>query len=94
VHDYKMGEALPTPGFLNARRTVLDVPLDDFFFTQDYANVVGASREGRGQVVNSTCGGPSPPSTCPACRTWARASHGCGRRPVVASTNLATPRSA
>ena len=52
VHDYKMGEALPTPGFLNARRTVLDVPLDDFFFTQDYANVVGASREGRGQVVN------------------------------------------
>jgi DNA-binding beta-propeller fold protein YncE len=52
VHDYKMGEALPTPGFLNARRTVLDVPLDDFFFTQDYANVVGASREGRGQVIN------------------------------------------
>ena len=52
VHDYKMGEALPTPGFLNARRTALDVPLDDFFFTQDYANVVGASREGRGQVVN------------------------------------------
>ena len=52
VHDYKMGEALPTPGFLNARRTVLDVPLDDFFFTQDYANVVGASRDGRGQVVN------------------------------------------
>ena len=52
VHDYKMGEALPTPGFLNARRTVLDVPLDDFFFTQDYTNVVGASREGRGQVIN------------------------------------------
>ena len=24
VHDYKMGEALPTPGFLNARRTMLD----------------------------------------------------------------------
>lgn len=52
VHDYKMGEAIATPGFLNPRRTVLDVPLDDFFFTQDYANVVGASRDGRGQVVN------------------------------------------
>ena len=52
VHDYKMGEAIATPGFLNPRRTVLDVPLDDFFFTQDYANVVGASRDGRGQVEN------------------------------------------
>ena len=52
VHDYKMGEAIATPGFLNPRRTVLDVPLDDFFFTQDYTNVVGASREGRGQVIN------------------------------------------
>jgi len=52
VHDYKMGEAIATPGFLNPRRTELEEPLDDFFFTQDYANVVGASREGRGRVVN------------------------------------------
>ncbi|HNA68099.1 MAG TPA: cytochrome D1 domain-containing protein [Rhodocyclaceae bacterium] len=52
VHDYKMGEAMALPGFLNSRRTALDTPLDDFFFTQDYANVVGASREGRGEVVN------------------------------------------
>ena len=52
VHDYKMGEAMALPGFLNPRRTALDTPLDDFFFTQDYANVVGASREGRGEVVN------------------------------------------
>lgn len=52
VHDYKMGEAIATPGFLNPRRTQLDEVLDDFFFTQDYAHVVGASREGRGQVIN------------------------------------------
>ena len=52
VHDYKMGEAIATPGFLNPRRTQLEGVLDDFFFTQDYAHVVGASREGRGQVVN------------------------------------------
>ncbi len=40
------------PGFLNPRRTHLDDVLDDFFFTQDYTEVIGASREGRGQVVN------------------------------------------
>ncbi|MCB1909231.1 MAG: c-type cytochrome [Rhodocyclaceae bacterium] len=52
VHDYKMGEGIATPGFLNPRRTRLDAPLDDFYFSQNYANVMGASREGRGQVVN------------------------------------------
>jgi len=52
VHDYKMGEAIATPGYLNPRRTALAQALDDFFFTQDYANVVGASRDGQGQVIN------------------------------------------
>ena len=52
VHDYKMGEGIATPGFLNVRRTRLDTPLDDFYFSQNYANVMGASRDGRGQVVN------------------------------------------
>ena len=52
VHDYKMGEAIAKPGFLNARRTPLEDVLDDFFFDQSYRNVMGTSREGKGQVVN------------------------------------------
>jgi cytochrome c553/DNA-binding beta-propeller fold protein YncE len=56
VHDYKMGEAIALPGYLNPRRSVLDEPLDDFFFDQGYANAMGAARRsdgsGRGQVVN------------------------------------------
>ncbi|MBI3524245.1 MAG: cytochrome C oxidase Cbb3, partial [Betaproteobacteria bacterium] len=52
VHDYKMGEGIALPGYLNPRRTPLAAELDDFFFDQSYANVMGASREGRGQVVN------------------------------------------
>jgi cytochrome c553/DNA-binding beta-propeller fold protein YncE len=52
VHDYKMGEAIALAGYLNPRRTVLDAPLDDFFFSQRYDTVMGSSREGRGQVVN------------------------------------------
>lgn len=44
VHDYKMGEAIATPGFLGVRRTPLDEPLDDFFFDQDYRHVLGATR--------------------------------------------------
>nr|MBP7531698.1 c-type cytochrome [Ottowia sp.] len=57
VHDYKMGEAIAKPGFLGVRRTPLEEPLDDFFFSQDYAYALGASRphaDGTpsGQVVN------------------------------------------
>ena len=52
VHDYKMGESIATPGYLNVRRTRLDTPLDDFYFSQNYANVMGASRDGHGRVVN------------------------------------------
>ena len=57
------------PGFLNPRRTILAEPLDDFFFTQDYSEVMGASREGgKGQVVHldvrrsiaSSAGSPKP----------------------------------
>lgn len=44
VHDYKMGEAIATPGTFGVRRTLLDEPLDDFFFDQSYRNVVGATR--------------------------------------------------
>ncbi|MFN7085744.1 MAG: cytochrome D1 domain-containing protein [Burkholderiales bacterium] len=53
VHDYRMGEAIATSSFLNPRRTLLDEYLDDFFFDQGYAHVIGAARSGgKGQVVN------------------------------------------
>jgi cytochrome c553/WD40 repeat protein len=44
VHDYKMGESIATPGYLGVRRTLLDEPLDDFFFDQSYAHALGATR--------------------------------------------------
>jgi mono/diheme cytochrome c family protein/DNA-binding beta-propeller fold protein YncE len=53
IHDFQYREGAFIPGFLNPRRSVLDDYLDDFFFTQDYNEVMGASREGgKGQVVH------------------------------------------
>ena len=53
IHDFKYKEGAFIPGFLNPKRTFLSEPLDDFFFTQDYSELMGASREaGKGQVVN------------------------------------------
>jgi len=57
VHDYKMGEAIAKPGFQGVRRTLLDEPLDDFFFDQSYRHALGATRPKAGgganaQVVN------------------------------------------
>jgi DNA-binding beta-propeller fold protein YncE len=52
VHDYRMAEAIEMPGKLNPRRTYLESVLDDFFFDQQYDYLIGASREGRGQVVD------------------------------------------
>jgi DNA-binding beta-propeller fold protein YncE/cytochrome c553 len=53
IHDFRYREGQFVPGFLNARRTVLEDYLDDFFFTPDYNELVGASRDGgRGQVVH------------------------------------------
>jgi mono/diheme cytochrome c family protein/WD40 repeat protein len=53
IHDFKYKEGSFIPGFLNPRRTFLTEPLDDFFFTQDYAELMGSSREaGKGQVVH------------------------------------------
>ena len=53
VHDYRFKEGEFVPGFLNPRRTRLADVLDDFFFTPDFRQVVGASRDGkRGQVVH------------------------------------------
>jgi WD40 repeat protein/cytochrome c553 len=44
VHDYKLGEAIAAPGYLGVRRTLLDEPLDDFFFDQGYTHALGATR--------------------------------------------------
>jgi DNA-binding beta-propeller fold protein YncE/cytochrome c553 len=53
IHDFRYREGAFLPGFLNPRRTVLEDYLDDFFFTPDYHELVGASRDGgRGQVVH------------------------------------------
>jgi hypothetical protein len=52
IHDFQYREGSFVPGFLNARRTLLDDVLDDFFFTQDYSQVIGASRDAaKGQVI-------------------------------------------
>lgn len=57
IHDYKYQEGAFIPGFLNPQRTQLDDYLDDFFFTQGYDELMGASRNDSksavsGQVVN------------------------------------------
>lgn len=53
IHDFQYREGAFIPGFLNPQRTQLEDYLDDFFFTQDYHEVMGASREGgKGQVIN------------------------------------------
>ena len=53
IHDFLYKEGAFVPGFLNPRRTYLSEPLDDFFFTQDYSELMGAGREaGKGQVVH------------------------------------------
>lgn len=53
VHDYRMQEGSFVPGFLNPRRTRLEEVLDDFFFTPDFHQLVGASRDAkRGHVVH------------------------------------------
>jgi len=57
IHDFQYKEGAFIRGYLNPKRTRLSEPLDDFFFTQDYSEVMGAMREksgeaGKGQVVN------------------------------------------
>jgi len=54
VHDYKMGESLPKPGYQNVRRTPLDEPLDDFFFDQSYRHVLGATRPKAGSAESAS----------------------------------------
>ncbi|MDR2187069.1 MAG: nitrite reductase [Azonexus sp.] len=57
IHDFKYREGTFIPGFLNPQRSQLADYLDDFYFTQDYSDVMGASRSDSksavtGQVVN------------------------------------------
>lgn len=53
VHDFRYREGAFMPGKLNPRRSILTELLDDFFFTADYSELLGADREGgKGQVVN------------------------------------------
>ncbi len=57
IHDFKYKEGAFVSGFLNPVRTQLDDYLDDFYFTQGYDEVMGASRNDAksavsGQVVN------------------------------------------
>jgi len=60
VHSYESGmvEALGAEQGLFARRRILvSEPIDDFFFTPDYADLIGGTRDGaRGVVVNLIVG--------------------------------------
>ncbi|MBI2307883.1 MAG: c-type cytochrome [Rhodocyclales bacterium] len=52
VHDFQYKEGDFKPGFLYPRRTLLKDYLDDFFFTQSYDEILGASRSAtKGQVI-------------------------------------------
>ena len=57
VHDYRKdsGEEIRPEAF-PLRRIRVDDYLDDFFFDPAYVSLIGASREGRGQVVNMNVG--------------------------------------
>lgn len=57
VHDFRLGEGIAKPGFQEARRTLLEEPLDDFFFDDSYRHAVGTARAAAdgstaAQVVN------------------------------------------
>jgi WD40 repeat protein len=60
VHSFEKGmeESLAAEEGLFARRRIMvEAPLDDFFFTPDYQNLIGANREGNtGVVVNLVVG--------------------------------------
>jgi hypothetical protein len=53
VHDFRYGEGSFIPGRFNPRRSVLSQPLDDFFFTASYNELLASAREGgKAQVVH------------------------------------------
>ncbi len=57
VHDYKMAEGLAEKGRFPVRKIPVDEYLDDFFFDQNYKDLIGASRNGnKGIVINLITG--------------------------------------
>lgn len=52
VHDYNLKEGIEVKGPFAPRRSKLTDYLDDFFFDPTYEHIMGASRDGKGQVVN------------------------------------------
>ncbi len=53
IHDFQYREGTFIPGFLNPRRTSLSEPLDDFLFTREGSELMGANRAtGKVQVIN------------------------------------------
>nr|WP_246490893.1 nitrite reductase [Chitinivorax tropicus] len=52
VHDHQLGEAVFQPGQFTPITIPLDDILDDFFFDPPYTHLIGASRNGKGQVIN------------------------------------------
>ena len=58
VHDWRLKEGIAEAGQFAVRRTLLDEPLNDFFFDDAYAHAIGATRPKAGsdaaqaQVVN------------------------------------------
>lgn len=57
VHDYQYAEGVAEEGPFPVRRIRLDDYLDDFFFDQDYQQLIGAARNSKnGQVVNLIVG--------------------------------------
>jgi len=53
VHDYRMEEGEAEKGSFPVQKIKLDDYLDDFFFDQQYSNIIGTARNAkRGQVFN------------------------------------------
>lgn len=59
MHDYRSDsgeDSLEDTSQFPVRRIKLDDYLDDFFFDRHYLHLIGASRNGKGQVINLTVG--------------------------------------
>ena len=92
VHDYRADSSeIAKPDRLPIRRITVEDFLDDFFFDQDYVKLVGASRDGNGQVLDLDLGRVMHRIDLPGMPhlgsgiTWSYAG-----RPVLATPNLRT----
>jgi hypothetical protein len=80
MHDYRTdsGENRAKKRFPVRRIRTQDY-LDDFMFSQDYSMLIGASREGRAQVLDLDLAASRTNWICRACRTWRPGSPGTSR---------------